>query len=188
MFGRQLVLVRGIPTVVGIECQPRLGCWSSGLRTWLSPVAPGFLQVLTSLPTREDEFRSRARGFIGRWTVLQAAGGSIEIGSRTNIGDQCSLYGQGGLILGDDVVLASGCRIMTADKRLVGRDRLIRDYPQTSAATVIESDVWLGANVCVLAGVRIGRGSAVGAGAVVNRDLPAFSVAAGVPARVIRER
>jgi acetyltransferase-like isoleucine patch superfamily enzyme len=53
---------------------------------------------------------------------------------------------------------------------------------------VIEDDCWLGDGVKVLDGVTIGRGSVIGAGAVVTKDIPPFSVAVGVPARVIKTR
>ena len=53
---------------------------------------------------------------------------------------------------------------------------------------IIEDDVWLGANVTVTAGVRVGRGSVLAAGCVVTRDVPAYSIVAGVPARIVRSR
>lgn len=53
---------------------------------------------------------------------------------------------------------------------------------------VLEDDVWIGANVIILRGVRIGRGSVVAAGAVVTKDIPEYSLAVGVPARVVRSR
>lgn len=61
------------------------------------------------------------------------------------------------------------------------RDHLIRNAP-----VVVEDDVWIGAAVTVLPGVRIGQHAVVGAGAVVTRDVPAFHVVAGVPARTLR--
>ncbi len=63
----------------------------------------------------------------------------------------------------------------------------VKDHLIKTAPVIIEDDVWLGTNVVVLPGVRIGEGSVVGAGAVVVKDIPAFSVAAGVPAVVIRD-
>lgn len=54
--------------------------------------------------------------------------------------------------------------------------------------TVIEADVWIGACATLIAGIRIGSGSVVAAGSVVTRDVPPFSIAAGVPARVMRKR
>lgn len=54
--------------------------------------------------------------------------------------------------------------------------------------TVIESDVWLGANVTVKQGVKIGVGAVVGAGAVVTHDIPPYAIATGIPARVVKYR
>lgn len=51
---------------------------------------------------------------------------------------------------------------------------------------IIEDDVWIGSNSVILPGVRIGKGAIIGAGAVVSKDVPAYSIAAGVPAKVIR--
>jgi acetyltransferase-like isoleucine patch superfamily enzyme len=62
----------------------------------------------------------------------------------------------------------------------------VKDHLMVEAPVVIEDDVWVGANAVVLPGVTIGKMSVVGAGAVVSRTVPPFSVVAGVPARVIR--
>ena len=65
----------------------------------------------------------------------------------------------------------------------------MREQPLTSRGDiVIEDDVWLGAQVCVMDGVVIGKGAIVGAGAVVTKDVPPYTLAVGVPARVIRSR
>ena len=58
------------------------------------------------------------------------------------------------------------------------------DIPET----VIGDDVWIGARVCILAGVTIGRGSIIAMGSVVTKDVPAYSIVGGVPAKLIRER
>ena len=54
--------------------------------------------------------------------------------------------------------------------------------------TLIGDDVWIGARVCMLAGVKIGRGSIVAMGSVVTKDVPAYSIVGGVPAKLIRHR
>ncbi|QGY41956.1 maltose O-acetyltransferase [Pseudodesulfovibrio cashew] len=64
----------------------------------------------------------------------------------------------------------------------------MREQGMTYAPITIEDDVWIGANVVITSGVNIGHGSIIGAGAVVVRDIPPFSVAVGVPCRVVRKR
>ena len=61
-------------------------------------------------------------------------------------------------------------------------------YQKQIPRTVIEADVWIGEGVKICAGVRLGVGSVIGAGAIVTRDIPPYSIAAGVPCRVIRRR
>jgi Acetyltransferase (isoleucine patch superfamily) len=67
-------------------------------------------------------------------------------------------------------------------------DRFMKDQPTLVAKIVIEDDVWIGANATILPGVKVGRGSVIGAGSVVNKDIPEYSLAVGVPAKVIRNR
>ena len=64
----------------------------------------------------------------------------------------------------------------------------MREQPTLYESIVVENDVWIGSGVILLPGVRIGRGSIIGAGAVVSRDIPPYSLAVGVPARVIKNR
>lgn len=58
----------------------------------------------------------------------------------------------------------------------------------TKGAVIIEDNVWIGNNVCILTGVTIGKGSIIGANAVVTKDVPPFSIAAGIPARIINKQ
>jgi acetyltransferase-like isoleucine patch superfamily enzyme len=67
-------------------------------------------------------------------------------------------------------------------------NRLIRQQPLTCKGITIEDDCWIGTGVRILDGVTIGQGSVIGAGAVVNKDIPPYSVAVGVPAKVISKR
>ena len=95
---------------------------------------------------------------------------------------------QGSIEIGNDSAIGPNSVIRAADHIFTDQDRLIREQGHASGSIVIGDDCWLGANVVVLRNVTIGRGSVIGAGAVVNRDIPAYSIAVGVPARVIGSR
>ncbi len=124
-----------------------------------------------------------------RYAIVQAFGGTIRIGTRSAIGDFCNLYGfSGGLDIGNDVLIASGCRIVPNSHSVEMSDLPISSLSMTSKGIIIGDGVWMGANVVVLDGVTIGKGAVIGAGAVVTHDIPSFSIAAGVPAKFLRER
>jgi len=117
-------------------------------------------------------------------------GERIVVGSNCHIGECCYLWAgdtTGRIELGERVSLAPGVFITASDYQFVA-GLPFRDQPKRERDVRIGADVWLGAGVVVTAGVVIGDGCIVGAGAVVTRDLPAGSIAAGVPARVIGQR
>ena len=117
-------------------------------------------------------------------------GERISVGARGHIGERCYLWagdGHGRIDIGDDVLLAPEVFITASDyRRRPGVPMEVQ--PKDERDVRIGSDVWLGVRVVVVAGVTIGDGCVVGAGAVVTRSLPAGSVAAGVPARVVGRR
>ena len=127
---------------------------------------------------------------IARSALLRSKGGSIEIGDNTTVGSYCNISSiDAKLKLGKNVLIASYCCIIGGG--VYGFDRL--DIPTKAQVKhgkgiIIEDNVWLGARVCVLDGNRIGTGSIIGAGAVVTKDIPEYSVAVGVPAKVIKKR
>jgi acetyltransferase-like isoleucine patch superfamily enzyme len=117
-------------------------------------------------------------------------GERIRIGRGSHIGERCFLWAgdsTGRIDIGDHVSLAPGVFITASDYQFVA-GLPFRDQPKRERDVRIGNDVWLGAGVVVTAGVAIGDGCIVGAGAVVTKDLPAGSIAAGVPARVIGAR
>lgn len=91
--------------------------------------------------------------------------------------------------MGRYVMLGPGVTIIGADHRLdvPGRPMIFAGRPEMPQ-TVLEDDVWIGANATILAGVRIGRGAVIAAGAVVTKDVPPYEIHAGVPAKKIRDR
>lgn len=126
---------------------------------------------------------------INSFCIIETGGkGNIRIGANTAINSFSTLYGQGGLEIGSNVRIGPRVGVFPSNKRFADNSRPIAQQGIERLGIVIEDDVWLGANVQVMDGVVIGRGSIVGAGAVVTRSLPPYSVAAGVPARVVRSR
>jgi len=111
----------------------------------------------------------------------------IMIGARTLIGESCVLRGQGGITIGDDVFLAPLVQILAVNHVYQDTTRPISHQGITAQGIVIEDGAWIGAGAIILDGVRVGRNAVVGAGAVVTRDVPACMLAAGNPARVVRD-
>lgn len=111
----------------------------------------------------------------------------IEIGDRSGIGVRCRI--EGPATLGRDVMM--GPDVLIAPQNHATQDTTKPMFSQGYRApsrVYIEDDVWIGARAIILPGVAIGKGAIVGAGAVVPRDVPAFSVVVGNPASVVRDR
>ncbi len=106
-----------------------------------------------------------------------------------NVSLHCWSYlsAQGGLTIGNDVAIGHGCSIMTTEHGFDDPRAPIKSQPVTRHPVSIADDVWIGANVTILAGVTIGPRSIIAAGAVVTRSFPEGRVIiGGVPARGIR--
>jgi acetyltransferase-like isoleucine patch superfamily enzyme len=129
---------------------------------------------------------------IYRWSIVELGRGegSLHIGSYTYIQSGCILNAfVGNIIIGANCMIAPRCAFTPYQHDFADTHRPIREQPLTSQGDIIiEDDVWLGLNVCVMDGVTIGQGAIVGAGAVVTKDIPPYAIAGGVPARVIRFR
>lgn len=111
----------------------------------------------------------------------------IQIGNNVHIGRSNILGARKSIILEENVLVGPHVMIGDHSHRYENVDIPVKMQETTEAGPVrIERDSWIGANVFILPNVTIGRHSVIGANAVVNRDIPAFSVAVGVPARVIR--
>lgn len=117
-------------------------------------------------------------------------GKALEIGSNSGLGPRaCLMNVKGGdLIIGDDVMMGPDVLVYTCNHNHDNVDIPMDRQGFTYSKVVIEDDVWIGARVIILPGVRIGKGSIVGAGAVVTRDIPPYSIAGGAPAKVLKNR
>ncbi|OUL26700.1 acyltransferase [Nostoc sp. 106C] len=112
----------------------------------------------------------------------------IHIGQDTFIGPSVCIAGPGEIKIGKHCLIAAHTGIYANNHNFADPMELIKYQGISSQGIVIEDDCWLGHGVKVLDGVTIGRGCVIGAGAVVTKDIPPFSVAVGVPARVIKSR
>ncbi|MCP2605213.1 acyltransferase [Candidatus Aminicenantes bacterium AH-873-B07] len=128
--------------------------------------------------------------YIGRNVILSCKEGSIYINDYCNISANCSLLSETKISLGKYCFLAGHCYLVAGGNHsFEDVSKPIMFQPSISKGGIkIEEDVWLGASVTVLDGVSIGRGSVVGAGAVVINSLPEYSISVGVPAKQIRKR
>ena len=119
----------------------------------------------------------------------------IFCGDYVSLGERPSLVAtRSKIIIGDHVMFGPEVVIQGGNHRIdmVGRfmDGITESEkrPKDDRDVIIDSDVWIGARAILLAGVTIGRGAVVAAGAVVTRDVPPYAIVGGVPARVIRYR
>lgn len=112
----------------------------------------------------------------------------VHIDDGTFIGLHACISGSGNIKIGKNCLIASNCAIYASNHNYDDPTQLIKNQGGTRRGVVIEDDCWLGNRVTVLDGVTIGEGSVIGAGAVVTKDIPPYSVAVGVPAKVIKSR
>jgi acetyltransferase-like isoleucine patch superfamily enzyme len=127
--------------------------------------------------------------YIGHQTILKGYYiNTMQIGSGTWIGQQCFLHSAGGLHIGENVGIGPGVKIITSTHKEQGRSIPIVRSALQFAPVRIEDDADIGIGAVILPGVTIGRGAQVGAGAVVTKNVEAYHVVAGVPARIINIR
>ncbi len=112
----------------------------------------------------------------------------IFVGKNCFFGEYTCIRGQGGVHIGDGVYTGTQVQIAAVNHVYADPDKFIKDQGITAEGITIEDDVWLGSNAVVVDGVTIGKGSVVGAGAVVTKNLPPYSIAVGVPAKVVKDR
>jgi acetyltransferase-like isoleucine patch superfamily enzyme len=127
---------------------------------------------------------------INKDTIIEMGhGGSLIIGARTTIQPHCqfSVY-KGTIRIGEEVQIAPNCAFYPYNHGMSPESSMKQQALLSKGGITLEDDVWLGYGVIVLDGVRIGRGAVIGAGSVVNRDIPEGAIAVGVPAKVVKSR
>jgi acetyltransferase-like isoleucine patch superfamily enzyme len=147
------------------------------------------LRIGTGVGLRHPEtFEIGSGVVIGEQTLIHGRfDGSCRIGNKVWIGAQ-SYFDARCLVLEDDVGWGPGAKVLGSEHTGVPRDLPIIATDLQIAPVRVEAGADVGVNAVILPGVTIGRGSIVGAGAVVTRDVPPFAIVAGLPARIISWR
>ena len=122
---------------------------------------------------------------IESFSCINNAVGDVLIGDYTRIGMLNTVIGP--VTIGNHVNLAQGITITALNHNFTDKEKRIDEQGISTSAVNIGDDIWIGANAVILPGVTIGHHAVIAAGAVVNKDVPAHTLVAGVPAKVIKE-
>lgn len=145
---------------------------------WLRPIRSSVGRSLFKFAGSNINIEKGARFGTGR---------NVQIGSNSGLGVNCQILGS--VSLGSNVMMGPDVMFISTTHRFDQTDvPMIEQGFEDDRPIVVEDDVWIGARCICLPGVRIGKGSVIGAGSVVTKPIPDYSVAAGNPARIIRSR
>lgn len=131
---------------------------------------------------------------IGAYTIIEATGvvsnlgKGCRFGANSGIGAFSFIGAAGGVEIGENVIMGQYVSFHSENHNFDTCDKPIRQQGVSRQGIRIEDDCWIGAKVTFLDGCHVGKGSVIAAGAVVRGTIPPYSVAAGVPARVIKNR
>ncbi|MEJ2617962.1 MAG: acyltransferase, partial [Ignavibacteriaceae bacterium] len=126
---------------------------------------------------------------INRNCMLLAKTGHIKLGKRTSLGANSVVVSMSGVELGEAVLTAGNCYLSAGSYKFENLEVPVMDQEAFSKGPIIVGkNSWLGTGVTVLDGVKIGDSAVIGAGAVVNKDIPDFAIAIGLPAKVYKIR
>lgn len=112
----------------------------------------------------------------------------MQIGDNCSINECCYFHARGGIKLGNWVRIGPNVGFFTWNHGHSDPDKPIKQQGFILKPIVVEDDVWIGNNATILQGVTIGAHSIIGAGAVVTKDVPLYSIVGGVPAKLIKDR
>lgn len=120
--------------------------------------------------------------------VIRELGEGIEIGDNVGISQSCFIQVRGNVKIGSYVIMGPGVSIFSENHNANNTDEYIMNQGATRKGVTIEDGVWLGAKCTILDGVTIGRHAIVAAGSVVTKDVPAYGIVGGIPAKLIKNR
>lgn len=131
---------------------------------------------------------------IGPYSIMRSTGSFSKIGEGVVIGDNtgfdayCFIGSAGGVKIGSNVIFGQHVCLHAENHNFDDSHVLIKNQGVSRKGIVIDDDCWIGANVTILDGAHIGKGCVIGAGSLINGNIPECSVAVGVPARIVKSR
>jgi len=117
--------------------------------------------------------------------IIFYGGFNIKCGSNVTFGRNSIIQGSGGLVLGNNIIMGPSCFIWTVNHDYTVTN-IVLDKKYHAKPVIIEDNVWLGANIKITPGTRIGTGCVIGMGSVVTKDIAPYSLVAGNPATLIK--
>ncbi len=120
--------------------------------------------------------------------IIISVANRISLGNDIYIGNGATLNGLGGVTIEDGVIIGPNVFIHSANHRFRDAEYLPYDQFHVFKEVVIKENVWIGANVCITPGTVIGEGAIVGMGTVLHGEIPAYSIVAGNPYKIIGKR
>ncbi len=154
-------------------------------------IAPGvivddFVQLIAN-SSQPESIKIGENSFLRSFAMLNSGppDGSICVGKNSGVGQSTIVYGNGGVQIGDNVMIAGQCFIVASSHRFDQIDLPIKEQGHSSLGISIGDNVWVGAGCKILDGVTIGEGSVIAANAVVNINVDSGTIVGGIPAKVI---
>jgi acetyltransferase-like isoleucine patch superfamily enzyme len=126
--------------------------------------------------------------WIGHGTKIRAHEGEVRIGAKSVLGQECTISAFQHVSIGRECIVADRVMLIDFDHGVVETERPVREQGIYKRDVHVGNNVWVGYGACFLRGVTVGDNSVVGTYTVVNRDVPADAVVAGVPVHVLRMR
>jgi len=147
--------------------------------------------LLDAKGSEDSEITLEDEVFIGRNSILSCKGGKIILQERANIGFNCEVFSSNKVVIGKDNLVAAYSYIVGGGNYKLDRtDIPINQQPdfEGKGGVITEEDVWIAAHVVLLDGSKVGKGSVIAAGAVVSGEIPEYTIAGGVPAKILKKR
>lgn len=133
-------------------------------------------------------FKSVGKNFKVHENTIIKRPSFISIGDNIMFNQFCYITGADGLSIGDNVMIGPGVKITTSSHSFEFTDIPMIEQEIVNKSIIIENDVWIGFNSVILGGVKVEKGSIIGASSLVNKNIQGYSIFGGVPAKFIKRR